>query len=144
MNPQPSLMSQLSQQMVSGGSPMNVQTPGSPGFNPQMQTPSVPNPNRSGGLLTPLHHALARRGIDHTQIPQLSGQQPSQGQPSAMQPPPTAMAQPAQQGATIPVSETELILKSFEKHLSHRDKLQAKVLEAALPQEAAQASGGQA
>jgi hypothetical protein len=137
---QPSLMSQMTNSMANGQGEMGVQTPGSPMFQQALQTPAAtPNPDRAAGLTSHLHNALRRRGISPEAIPQLNGGQPAPQDPSSAPQAPSSgqpgIGQPAQQ-PTIPVSETELILRAMEKHMTHKDKLQMKVVEAALPQEA--------
>jgi hypothetical protein len=83
-----------------------------------------------------LEAALKRRGM---QMPaSLQGGAPpappmptdpsqAQGQPQPAQPAPVEPA--------TPLSEVELIIKALTKHLDHRGKLEAKILEAALPKD---------
>jgi hypothetical protein len=128
MNPQ-SLMGRLTQGMAAGSSPMDQVTPGSPMFQPGMTPPQqAPMPNKSFHL----QKAFQRRGMPMPpQVAQMDTQQPPQATPQSGQPPQPAVTQQPQ----VPLSEAELIIKAMAKHLDHKGKMEAKILEAALPQD---------
>jgi hypothetical protein len=84
--------------------------------------------------MSAIHRALGRRGINPASIPQLN-------QPQTPQTPPQVAPQVAQQAtassaptASMPVSETELILRALSKHLDHKGKIEEKLLNAMIPE----------
>lgn len=134
MQPQPSLMSQLTNSMATGGSPLNIQSPGSPMAQPGLSPPQPsPMPNKTFHL----EAALKRRGM--TMPASIQGgappPPPMPQDPSQAQGQPPQVAQPAPAEPTAPLSEVELIIKALSHHLDHKGKMEAKVLEAALPQD---------
>lgn len=131
----PSLMTQLNNSMQSGGSPMDVQTPGSPMFDPSLQTPS-PTPMPQGSPMSQIHVTHP----DLHAVLQKQGISPGGGDP-AMQPNaagnvtlPLQDQEPQSPGVQVPLSDAQLIIKAMTKHMDHKNKIEAKVLDAALPQ----------
>lgn len=126
----PSLMARLTQGMQAGNSPMNTVTSGSPNFQPSLQSPTPsPMPNKTFHL----EAALKRRGMQLP--PQLAQQGEPQAQGGQVTLPNVQDINPQQPGVQVPLSEVELIIKALSKHLDHKNKMEAKVLEAALPQQ---------
>lgn len=123
MQPQPSLMSQLSNSMAQGGSPMNVQTPGSPQFDPSLQMPSpTPMPDQS---------------ISSQFSPSQMQQQPPQGmgqQPQQMATLPIQDGDQQTPGVQVPASEAELIIKALGKRMQSLSKIHEMAAGTAFPQ----------
>lgn len=132
MNPTPSLMSQLSNTMATGQSPMNVQTPGSPMFDPGLISPNPsPMPNKSPMSMMHLQNHFKNTGMPLP--PQLQQMQGGQGQQPLVTLPIEDQSQ-QQPGVQVPASEAELIIKAMTKHLDHKHKMEGKMLDAVLPQ----------
>lgn len=127
-------MSQLNNSMQSGGSPMNVQTPGSPNYDPSLIAPS-PTPTPQGSPMSQIHithpdlHAvLQKQGI--------SPADPNAPTPNAAGNVtlPIQDEEPQSPGVQVPLSDAQLIIKAMSKHMDHKNKIEAKVLDAAIPQ----------
>lgn len=135
---QPSLMSQLTQSMAQGGSPMNVQTPGSPMYQPSL-TPQTPSPMPDKSPTTAMHLGALHRYFEKNNIPK-----PSQLQSGNIAPagqvtlPPVQDVNPNQSGTQIPTSEAELIIKALSKRLEHHSKTAEKIVGSMLPKEEVQ------
>jgi hypothetical protein len=134
MNPNPSLMTQLTNTMSQGQSPMNVQTPGSPMYQPSLITPApAPTPDRSPEAamhLGALHRYYEKNGMQKpSQLTSAPTAQPGGSQVTL----PVQDTNPQQPGVQIPVSEAELIVKALTKRLEHHSKAGEKVLNALMP-----------
>ena len=133
-----SIVGQVNRSMNAGVPALDQMSSSNPGFNPGNMPPaSAPMPNKSP--MSAIHKALGRRGINPASIPQLN-QSP---QISAQTPPPPQMPVGESGGvaqassaptASMPVSETELILRALSKHLDHKGKIEEKLLNAMIPE----------
>ncbi len=117
--------------MQQGVPALDQNTPTSPNFEPGMTTPSIPMPDKSPATMMHLHSALQRRGINPASIAQLNNSNNSVTLPTqAIQD-----HNPQQPGVQIPASEAELIIKALSRRLEHRNKIEASVAKAIIPQE---------
>jgi hypothetical protein len=146
MNPPNSIVGQVNRSMNAGVPALDQMTSSNPGFNPgNMPPPNTPMPNKSP--MSAIHRALARRGINPANIPQLQSPQiPANGvgQGGGVVPQPQMGTPAAGSGGvaqassaptpSMPVSETELILKALSKHLDHRGKIEERLLNAMIPE----------
>lgn len=109
---QPSLQTQLAQGMM-GNSPMNIQSPSAPTYQP--------------GLTTPLPPPMPDKSPASNFTPTQMQQQPPQGMPQDMVTLPIQDGDQQTPGVQVPETEAELILKA----LTHRQKSISKVQEMA-------------
>ena len=128
-----SIVGQVNRSMNAGVPALDQMSSSNPGFNPGNMPPaSAPMPNKSP--MSAIHRALGRRGINPASIPQLNQPQTPQTPPQIA--PPVAQQATASSAptASMPVSETELILKALSKHLDHKGKIEEKLLNAMIPE----------
>lgn len=119
-----SLIGQAARSMNIPGNPaMNQVSATAPTAQPGMMPPApTPMPDKSPASeikKTPLHGAFERRGM------------PVPGQ--LQSPPSTPLADPSQQGANMPVSEAELILKALSSRLGMIGKHESAVRDHLFP-----------
>lgn len=123
-SPQPSLMSQLSQSMQQGQSPMSVALPGSPTAMQGMSATPSPMPDKS-----PMSQIHPPQGMQVPVNPQAPAQ--ATGQDVTL---PVQDTDPNQPGVQIPASESELILKALDHRLKTLSKIHSMAATSAFPQ----------
>lgn len=129
------LLGQLNQSMSQGVPALGQVSSTSPNADPSLQVqPPMAMPQKSPATMMHLHSAAARRGIDHTQIPQLNLD--ASGQVTL----PIQDANSQEAGVQIPVSEEELLIKAINtsnqalhKRLDHHSKMTDKLVTSFLP-----------
>ncbi len=128
-----SLGNQYAASVQGGGSPLNIMTPGSAGFQPQLQTPQAPNmPSKSPmSQINPPSPMLDQNGqpVGHPLInpPPPLPPHPVQNQVTL----PIQDSDPNQPGIQIPATESELILKALDHRLKALSKIHLSAAQAA-------------
>lgn len=122
------LIGQLNQSMSQGQPALSQVSSTSPSFDPSLQVqPPTAMPQKSPATMMHLHSAAARRGIDHTQIPQL------QPDASGMVTLPVQDANQQEAGVQVPISEEMQLIKAITKRLDHHSKMTDKLVTSFLP-----------
>lgn len=113
MNPTPGLMSQLAQTMATGGSPMNIQTPGAPTYQPGLQQPTPPQ--------MPDKTFQTSQGAPMQQM--AAQQQLQQGQQGQMMTLPVEDQDPQSPGTQVTETEAEKIIKALSDRMKSLSKI---------------------
>ncbi len=117
------LATQLANSMQMGNSPLNVQTPGSPNYNPSLVTQQP----------TPMPQGSPASDFTPTQMQQGQPMQPQTQEPQLTLP--VEDSNPQAQGTQVSVSEAEKIIAALEGRLKNIGSVEKMTAQAALPQQ---------